>query len=442
MDIESKFAKAFHNLNNLRPFYAAIYESMERIESDAVGTMGVSSKKIIYNKEFVDRLEFEELMFTNLHETAHVALMHVSRRKNRDPELWNIACDLYANKLLAEEFNILPGETDSSGLVKFLDGALYCGSIDTESDYAESIYESLYEQATKNGYNSDKLSGNQTGNNSDEQGSSNVYTFKYKGSAKLNNRLNNMNNTFKVELVPEQYDTDLMPSSSDQITQENDNKKVLQDARARYEMKHAGSTPGRLKIIVDNILKSHLDWKKLLRKFCIQATRTDTSFASPDKRMYYQSAIYPGQAMEENNGLKGVKICFDSSGSISMKDLGYFYGQVYSLIKQFKIDAEVIYWDAEVASCGKFTNFNELKKVEAAGGGGTDPTCLFRYFDSKECKVKPIVTVVFTDGYICGDLNIPKWRRRYKNTIWVMTRDYNKGFKPPFGQLAIARFSS
>ena len=109
LDIESKFAKAFHNLSNLRPFYCAVYESMQRVESSSVGTMGVTCKKMMYNKNFVDGLEFEELMFVNLHEICHVALMHVSRRKNRDPELWNIACDLYANRLLAEEFNIIPG---------------------------------------------------------------------------------------------------------------------------------------------------------------------------------------------------------------------------------------------------------------------------------------------------------------------------------------------
>ena len=77
LDIESKFAKAFHNLSNLRPFYSAIYESMYRVESESVQTMGVSCKQMVYNKKFVEGLEFEELMFVDLHEICHVALMHV-----------------------------------------------------------------------------------------------------------------------------------------------------------------------------------------------------------------------------------------------------------------------------------------------------------------------------------------------------------------------------
>ena len=128
-------------MSNLRPFYSAIYESMYRVESESVQTMGVSCKQMVYNKKFVEGLEFEELMFVDLHEICHVALMHVSRRKNRDPELWNIACDIYVNRLLAEEFNILPGETADNGLVKFLPDALYCGTVDLDNDYAERIYE-------------------------------------------------------------------------------------------------------------------------------------------------------------------------------------------------------------------------------------------------------------------------------------------------------------
>lgn len=448
LDVESKFAKAFHNLSNIRPFYCAIYESMERVENEGTGTMAVSCKKMFYNKKFVEELEFEELMFTNLHEIAHVALMHVSRRKNRDPELWNIACDLYVNRLLAEEFNMLPGETSANGLVKFLKGALYCGTIDLEEDYAERIYEELYRQAQENGYNNSKLQDIQDGKK---------YHFEYKGSgasnsSKKNNgyygsrgtaRLSDYNPTFEMDLTPGTYAVDISDDGSDQLNKENDNRKILQDARTRYEMsnRNAGDGAGLLKFKVDEILKSHLDWRKLLRKYCIRATRSDTSFAKPDKRMYYQRAIYPGQAMDGMAELRGVKVCFDSSGSISDRDIAYFYGQVRDILKEFKIKAELIYWDTDIASCGDFSDFAEMKRVEACGRGGTDPTCLFEYFDSKKCKVKPVVTLVFTDGYIGGNLNKPSWKRKYKDTIWVMTKDYSRDFKPAFGHLAVARFS-
>lgn len=442
LDIESKFAKAFHNLSNLRPFYSAIYESMIKIESDKVPTMGVSCKQVIYNRKFVENLEFEELMFVDLHEIAHVALMHVSRRKNRDPELWNIACDLYVNRLLAEEFDIIPGETSSNGLIKFLPDALYCGTLDIENDYAERIYEDLYKQASENGYNNSKLKDIEDNKS---------FHFEYSGSGKdkddyynsKSSRLSNCNKRFEIDLKPGTYVLDISDENSDQISKENENRKVLQDARTRFEMgnRNAGDSAGLLKFKVDEILKSHLDWRKLLRKYCIKATRSDTSFSKPDKRMYYQQAIYPGQAMDGLGEIKGVKVCFDSSGSISDTDIAYFYGQIRDILKEFKLKAELIYWDTDIASCGDFSNFTEMKRVQACGRGGTNPDCIFEYFDSKACKIKPIVTLVFTDGYIGGNQDRAKWKRKYKDTIWVMTKNYSRDFKPAFGQLAIARFS-
>lgn len=47
---------------------------------------------------------------------------------------------------------------------------------------------------------------------------------------------------------------------------------------------------------------------------------------------------------------------------------------------------------------------------------------------------------MFTDGYI-PDLENYKWKNKYKNTIWIMTKDYNEKFKPPFGKLAFAEFT-
>ena len=431
LDVDSKFAKVFNNLRYIRPFYSAVYESMRRVETERIQTMGVSCNEMLYNKEFIEGLEFEEMMFINLHEIAHVALMHVSRRKNRDSELWNIACDLYVNRLLSEEFDIRPGETSADGIVTFPKQGLYCSSLDLDTDYVEDIYDDLYTQASSNGYFSSKLSDILDGKS---------FHFTWSG----NGPKGAANSIFSIDIIPGSFVIDIQDDDgSDQLSKDNANRRVLQDARTRLEMgnRSIGDHPGLLKFKVDELLKSHLDWRKLLRKYCINATRSDTSFSRPDKRMYYQSAIYPGQAMDGLAELMGVKVCFDSSGSISDKDIAYFYGQVNDILKQFKLKAELIYWDTEIASRGNFSDFKEMMNIRAAGRGGTSPECLFEYFDSKACKVKPIVTLVFTDGYIGGDLARPKWKKKYKDTIWIMTRNYDREFKPEFGQLAIAKFS-
>lgn len=427
LDVEQKFAKALVRLRKERPFYSAIYESLERIEeNDKVDTIGVNTKQIVYNSKFIDELPFEEFMFINLHEIVHVALMHVSRQENRDHTLWNIACDLYVNALLAAEFNIQPGEIKYD--IKMPVNGCYCSSIDLETDCAEHIYDCLYKQASSNGYN-EALQEYKNGE----------FKFNYKGT--LNSK--DGHSEFNISVNTECAYGDIIESGADSMLKESENKQVLSDAKTRYEMQSGGygcgDGSGMLAIKVNNILKSHIDWRKWLKKYCIQAKSSDSSFSNPDKRMFYQDAIYPGQALNDCNSIKGIKICIDTSGSISDDDLRYIFGQVLSLTKTFKIEAELIAWDTVAESCGELRNTVSVSELNLCGGGGTDPSCVFKYFDSKKCKTKPLVTLMFTDGYWNMNKNT-KWAKKYKDTLWVLTRGAYDGFKPPFGLKAKVKY--
>lgn len=427
LDSESKFAKVLNDLRYLRPFYSAVYESLERVESDAVDTMGVNTTQMIYNAKFVDLMTYSELMFINLHEIAHVALMHVSRRQGRDTKVWNIAADLYANKMLSEEFNINPGETDDTGMVTFQKNGLFCSSIDLDKDTTEEIYYDIMSQMERQGYKQ-----------GEPGAGTKTYKITYRGS--LGNE--GVKPEFNLNLNVETIVVDIFDKNQSSTEAESENRRILSEAKVRNAMRDAGNNSCKLEIHVDEILKSHIDWIKLLRKYCISIKSKDSSFSKPDKRMYYQNAIYPGQCEDGELSLKNVKICFDASGSITDEDLAYFYGQIKELMDSFKLDAEVIYWDTEVESIGLASNLNELRSIGAFGRGGTDPSCIFEYFDSKKCKVKPSVTIVFTDGYILPLKHVSKWKRRYKDTIWVMTKEYNKDFDAGFGTITLAKYSS
>ena len=405
MNYEQKMARSLIKLRMLRPFYSAIYESMDKKKDNSIKTMGVTTNKLVYNSDFIDKTPFEELMFINLHEIGHIALMHVARREQRDPELWNIACDLYVNQSLVSEFNLNIGKNTTvsdSIVLKAPENGLYCYSIDLEKDYVERIYDSLEKQGKQNGY-----FGNKSGK----------YTFSYTGSDNsiINNRYlrNNPNqqySTFEIQIEKtpsgSSFNKDLIDTGDDQASKEQQSRKIISDAVVRSEMTGSGvgSQSGNIERLVKELLKSHLNWKKLLKKYLIQLTATDSSFSKPDKRMYYQKAIYPGQAAEECNALNGVKICIDTSGSISSDDMSRFFYQVYDILSKFKVDAELIYWDAEVKSIGNIKSFKEFNRVDCYGGGGTDPAVVFDYFSKK--KEKPVVTLMFTDGYFYNSWSI------------------------------------
>lgn len=440
MNYEQKMARSLIKLRMLRPFYSAIYESMDKKCDNSIKTMGVTTNKLVYNSKFIDNTPFEELMFINLHEIGHIALMHVARREQRDPELWNIACDLYVNQSLIDEFHLDIGKSTAvsdSIIIKAPEYGCYCSSIDLEKDYVERIYEKLEEQGKQNGYFSNKPG---------------EYKFSYTGSEDSNmnsrywrNNPNQQYDTFEIQIEKtssgSNFNKDLIDNGDDQASKEQQSRKIISDAVVRSEMSgtNVGNSSGNIERLVKELLKSHLNWKKLFKKYLIQLTATDSSFLRPDKRMYYQKAIYPGQSADECNALNGVKICIDTSGSISSDDMSRFFYQVYDILSKFKVDAELVYWDAEVQSVGNIKSFKEFNRVDCFGGGGTNPAVVFDYFSKK--KDKPVVTLIFTDGYFYGNWYNDINSRNYKDTIWIMTKGYNTDFKPPFGRLAIAEFA-
>lgn len=447
LTVEQKFAKLMLQLRMIRPFYSAIYEVMNKREYSGIDTVGVTTNELVYNYKFIDETPFEQLIFIMLHEIGHMALKHVARQENRNQILWNVAADLYVNQMLSIEFSLAPGGSTSVKAIniEMPNNGLFCSSIDLDLDYTEKIYEELEKQGKQNGFFDPDNHGDGNDN----------FSFRYEGSNKLDEDssgyyssyrygMNKSFDRFKININRNSKEyLDLVDNGESQASKQQQSDKIVSDAVVRVEMSsnNAGDGAGGLFGYVKKMMKSELDWRKLLRKYLISATSTDSSFSRPDKRMYYQKQIYPGQIAVDENEVRGVKVCIDTSGSISDDDIAYFCGQVYQLTKQFKIQAELIYWDTSIESTGEFTGYKEFERVDLVGRGGTDPSVVFDYFDTKQCKVKPIVTLMFTDAWFSTDKITAKQRKKYKDTIWIMTRSHDTNFVPPFGKKAVAKFS-
>lgn len=433
MTAEQKLTKVMLKLRGIRHYYSAIYESLIKVPM-GIDTIGVTTDRLLYCPEFIEKTEFEELMFINLHEIAHVALMHVARRNGRDPMLWNTACDLYVNQLLVTEFNLKLGVStniNSSIAIKAPSDCIYCASVDIEKDCVEQIYNDLYEQASKNGYNK---SSSRNSENSDE-----VFRFEYIGSKEKESwgERNSSYWSYRFSLTSKN-NTDLVDDHADQAVKEQRSRKIVSEAAVKADMmqagKNYGSEPGYIERYSRTLLKSHIDWKRLLRRYITTAKSKDSSFSNPDRRMYYQKTIYPGVSSEGENLIDGIKICIDTSGSISDNDLSRFFYQIKNLAYQFKVNAEIIYWDSVVQGIGKLDEPGKFKELKGFGGGGTNPSCVFEYF--KANKIRPIVVLMLTDGIWGRDWINNVIKRKYGNTIWVLTKSYIDKFDTPFGRKA------
>src|ERR1700689_272107 len=94
-----------------KPFWGVLAMQLRRIKVDDpafVNTMAVDGKHLYYHPPFVNKLTEQELLGVCAHEVSHCAYLHITRRGNRHPTVWNWAGDYVINQdLLDAGFTLL-----------------------------------------------------------------------------------------------------------------------------------------------------------------------------------------------------------------------------------------------------------------------------------------------------------------------------------------------
>lgn len=303
----------------------------------------------------------------------------------------------------------------------------------------------------QSGQNGQQGQGNGQGQSQGNQGSQGQGQGQQGGSGQLDlsvlngksyrgTTIQGLSNDNSQDLVNDSKSENLSQERAQQIADS-----VLRRAVTNHKMsgKSFGGEAGSfLERYVEEVLAPKVNWKKVLKRKLTALAEKENSFSSPDKRFISRDRILPGPRDAEPGALEGVKICIDTSGSISDEDLGIALAQIKQLLKIYKAKAELLYWDTQV-HCGydfDNTSFKDIIKKKPLGGGGTDANCIFNYFNQcKEYKSgkkqAPSVVIVFTDGYF-GEVE-RKHAKKYKDTIWVICSDSDRErFEPPFGVVA------
>jgi predicted metal-dependent peptidase len=107
------------------PWWASLFLNLPRIETTSVLTMATDASSLFFNPAFTESLTDKECIGVLMHETAHCALLHVHRRKYREPRRWNVACDKAVNAVLAASNIELPKDCVQPGPLGALAEELY-----------------------------------------------------------------------------------------------------------------------------------------------------------------------------------------------------------------------------------------------------------------------------------------------------------------------------
>jgi predicted metal-dependent peptidase len=359
-----------------QPFIGAILirQNLVPVVDSRCPTASTDGQNIFVNPAFYLGMTPGERRFLLAHEVWHTVYLHFLRRKERDKELFNAACDMEINRMLSQErFKIPEGALLPPDQWCELNAEEMYEKLKNSSRPPDSRYDVHLEPEENSGVEQENASGKDDGG--------------------------------EIVIDPD-YQVDF---GSD--PEERAREKVV-EAAIQYE-KQRGTLPANLTRIVENFRSGKLHWKELLAQFvtsCFGGSR----FWLPPNRRYVSSGLY--LQSRRSSRLQAV-LAIDTSGS-THNDLPQFAAELTGLLNSFgDYQLKVICCDSRIQSVENFTPYTPFEggKIKFSGGGGTSFTPVFNYLEKSGEEVN--LLIYFTDGF--GDTP----EKPPYPVMWIITPD-------------------
>lgn len=356
------------------PFFGSILLRRPMEATDEIPTACVTSEGAIkYNPQFVERMDFEELLFLLAHEAMHVALGHLPRMKDRDHKLWNYACDAVINDLLEAE-----------GIGRPIIGGVKMRGAKNRT--AEEIYEELKQKPPQNR--------GRKGSSGDGQGGS----TQGQGTAAAGTE----------DLRQEELDK--YATSADVSEAVAKAKQEL--AQAAQGARLSGKLSGAVSQLVDKTLSTKVPWRSVLERHMTSKADQHRSWSRPNKR-YMPRHYLPRR--ERLPAMGKLVVGIDVSGSVTDEEIARYLGAVNEIIEVCPPEEiYVVYATTRVEHVDRYGREDyPIKPTPSGSRGGTDLRCIMRWMEKED--VDADLAVVFTDGCTPYPSRLPC------ETIWAIT---------------------
>lgn len=358
------------------PFFAALALRLyyKQQPKETVPTAAVDGINFFYNADFVKSLNQRQLMFLVTHEAMHCALSHMSRRQERDPEKWNIACDHVIN-ILIDDYN---NDAHMRSVMEYPPGILMDRQYTGLS--AEEVYARLPEPT-------------------DEEKEAGAWGA--------------------VLEAPSTNDTDNNPN---QVTAgELDQQWQIATRTAVESARMQGNLPGSLEETLGEALKPKVNWQEKLRRFMTSHDKSGFSWSRVNKR--YLPTILPSRW---SRAVGKVVVAIDTSCSVSSEELRQFEGEVNHILSESKPkEVTVIFCDTSIKRIDTYKPTDLPVKLKVKGRGGTAFEPVFDYVAEKNMDIECLMYM--TD--LGANTNFPP--PRYP-VMWINT--YRGAHTPAWGE--------
>lgn len=356
------------------PFFATLALFARLRLSHEIESAATDGRTVFVNPDHFELLDAPEQDRLILHCVLHAALLHVTRRSERDPEIWNTACDIVVNGIIAGiEGMSLPTNALRDHRLEHLS--------------VEEVYELLLRDPAR-----------------------------------------------PISLEPDL----LEPPDGWDRNAGGENEGSIGTARnARLEAywrdahQHAsvvalavaqGSRPAGLARELAVLNPARLDWRAHLWRYLAQ---TPSDFQGYDRRF-----IGRGLYLDALEG-ESLRACvaIDTSGSVDDRQVQALVGEVQGILRAYPhVQCDLYYADAQAH--GPFPLSADGPIPPPVGGGGTDFRPFFEAVARRQGPHEHIVCIYLTDGF--GDFPVTPPE---PPVLWVVTAGGLALDRFPFGEV-------
>jgi predicted metal-dependent peptidase len=270
--------------------------------------------------------------------------MHMLRRGNRNPLIWNIACDYAINHIVIDAGLTLPSD------------ALY------EAKYRNWLVDAIYDDRINNRPELPQrvTMGRPSAEGPDSPGDSDQQPNQpAKGKAKQS--------LWGTVTEPKNDDGTAMSDAEQQELKEDIKIKVVQAAQAA---KSVGKLPVALEGLIKAVGKPSINWKEYIQSWVSGKVPDDYTWRKLNRRMLGLYNILAPSMQLNGCGIGVVSI--DTSGSVSDKELVRYVTEVVGVVEICNPDKlYIIQHDAVVHRVDVWEQGDDFKELKITHRGGT-----------------------------------------------------------------------
>lgn len=373
-DVEAfeKVTAIKYQLVRRHPFYASIALSLPFIETKLlpIPTMATDMENIYYHPDFVKECTKLELMGVIAHECLHVAFLHGTRRRHRDPKLWNIACDFAINPILIDGGMKLPGM------------ALY------NEKYLNWSAQKIYDDLLQNQKEIQKILSSLPGFDPDGNGE--------EGDGEGNGEGRNGEGGKKDIIHGGVIDIkEFKDADGNQISvAEIEHAIRIKVTQAAQVAKSIGKLPGGLEGLVEAVGKPTINWHDFIQNWVKGHAPDDYTWRRPNRTMLVNHRVYI-PSMELKGAGIGV-LSIDTSGSVSDAELVKYVTEIVGVIEMCRPEKLIIIQhDAAIQSITEWEPTDDFRSLKVKGRGGTMISPVFKKLEELDDQIDWMIC--FTD---------------------------------------------